>query len=69
VGTRVHLEHTQALAVGAALKVRAVTVHVDGRLVRFDVLAEDADGVPVGHGQITRVVVDRERFLSRVPRP
>jgi predicted thioesterase len=69
VGTRVELTHARASAVGATVTVRADLVHVDGRLLRFDVVAEEdgADGpVVVGHGQVTRVVVDRGRFLSRL---
>jgi predicted thioesterase len=69
VGTRVELAHERASPVGATLTVRAELVHVDGRLLRFDVVAEqDADGasVVVGRGQVTRVVVDRDRFLSRL---
>lgn len=66
VGTRVQLEHTRASPVGAVLTVRADLVHVDGRLLRFEVVAEGADGTQVGHGQVTRLVVDRTRFLSRL---
>ena len=66
VGTRVQLEHSRASAVGAAITVRAQLVHVDGRLLRFDVVAEDVDAAMVGHAEVTRVVVDQERFLSRL---
>ena len=66
VGTRVELAHLRASAVGAEVTVRADLVHVDGRLLRFDVVAEDADGAVLGHGQVTRVVVDRARFLARL---
>ena len=40
-------------------------MHVDGRLVRFSVAARQ-DGKLVGSGEVTRVVVDAERFMSRV---
>ena len=66
VGTRVELEHLAPSGVGATVLVRATTVHVDGRLVRFDVAATDGSGRLVGHGTVTRVVVDRDRFLARV---
>ena len=66
VGTRVTLEHLAPSAVGAALVVTASVVHVDGRLVRFSVAARQ-DGKLVGSGEVTRVVVDAEKFLSRVP--
>ncbi len=66
VGTRVDLQHVGASPVGAAVTVTATVAHVDGRLVRFEVVATHADGKVVGHGEVTRVVVDRDRFLSRL---
>ena len=65
VGTRVALEHLAASAVGASIAVTATTAYVDGRLVRFTVTATDQDRV-VASGEITRVVVDAERFLARI---
>ena len=66
VGTRVSLEHTAPSAVGATVEVTATAVHVDGRLVRFSVAARQG-GKLLGSGEVTRVVVDAERFMSRVP--
>lgn len=66
VGTRVALEHLAPSPVGTSVEVTATTVHVDGRLVRFSVAARQ-DGRLVGSGEVTRVVVDAERFMSRVP--
>ena len=65
VGTRVSLEHTAPSAVGAPVQVTASSVHVDGKLVRFSVAARQ-EGKLVGSGEVTRVVVDAERFMSRV---
>jgi predicted thioesterase len=65
VGTRVALEHLAASPVGAAVSVTATVVYVDGRLIRFTVEARTGD-VLVGSGEVTRVVVDAERFLSRL---
>jgi len=67
VGTRVQLEHLAASPVGAELEVTATTAFVDGRLHRFAVAARHtADGKVVGSGEITRVVVDGERFVARI---
>ena len=67
VGTRVQLEHLVASPVGAEVEVTASTAYVDGRLHRFAVAARHTgDGKVVGSGEITRVVVDAERFMSRV---
>lgn len=67
VGTRVALEHLAASPVGATVEVTASSSYTDGRLVRFTVAARDVTGGKVlGTGEITRVVVDAERFLSRI---
>jgi predicted thioesterase len=67
VGTRVEVDHVQASPVGRKVVVRAVLVHVEGRTLSFEVTAEHpADRRLVGHGRITRVVVDRDRFLGRL---
>ncbi|PUA80482.1 thioesterase family protein [Nocardioides currus] len=67
VGTRVQLEHLAASPVGAVVEVSASAAYVDGRLHRFTVSARDtAGGRVVGAGEVTRVVVDAERFMSRV---
>ncbi|MFL6157484.1 MAG: thioesterase family protein [Marmoricola sp.] len=66
VGTRVALEHVAASVLGAAVQVTATVSYVEGRLVRFDVSARQPDGKLLGSGEVTRVVVDGERFLSRL---
>lgn len=70
VGTRVSLEHLAASPVGERLRVEATVAYVDGRLVRFTVAATHLfDGKLVGTGEVTRVLVDRDRFMSRVSPP
>lgn len=68
VGTRVSLEHLAASPVGQEVEVTASATHVDGRLHRFTVSARHlgGDGKSVGSGEVTRVVVDAERFLGRL---
>lgn len=67
VGTRVQVEHTGASPVGARIEVSASSTYVDGRLHRFTVAGRDLDsGKVVGTGEITRVVVDAARFMSRL---
>jgi predicted thioesterase len=68
VGTRVSLEHLHPTPVGAGIDVTAVLGHTDGRLLRFEVVAHDTGGKVVAHGEITRVAVQRDRFLSRLAR-
>lgn len=66
VGTRVAVEHLVATPVGDRVEARARLVHADGRLLRFEVTATDAAGRVLATGEVTRVVVDRDRFLARV---
>jgi predicted thioesterase len=71
VGTRVALDHQAASPVGATVEVTASTTYVDGRLHRFTVAARHAAGTStdakvVATGEVTRVVVDAERFLGRL---
>jgi predicted thioesterase len=67
VGTRVQLEHLSASPVGLEVEVTATSAYVDGRLHRFTVSARHArDGKVVASGEVTRVVVDAQRFLARI---
>ncbi|MFC7493763.1 MULTISPECIES: thioesterase family protein [unclassified Nocardioides] len=71
VGTRIQLDHLAASTVGQAVEVTASSVYDEGRLHRFTVAARNLgpDGAPgkvVGTGEVTRIVVDAERFLSRL---
>lgn len=66
VGTRLTLDHVRASPVGASVSCRADLVHVDGRLLRFEIVALAADGQVVAQGELTRVVVDELRFIARV---
>ncbi len=72
VGTRIALEHLGASAVGQVVEVTASSAYVDGRLHRFAVAAQHLDGPDlrpgkvVGSGEVTRVVVDAEKFLGRL---
>lgn len=70
VGTRVALDHLVASPVGQEVEVTASASYVDGRLHRFTVAARHVDGGSPGKvvatGEVTRVVVDAERFLRRI---
>lgn len=74
VGTRVDLEHLAASPVGADVEITATVAYVDpsagpgraARLMRLAVVANAAGGGKLlASGEITRVVVDAERFLAR----
>ena len=67
VGTSVRLEHTAASPVGMRVTVTAQLTGVDGRRVTFAIEAVNAGGTVVGLGTVERVVVDRAKFLARLP--
>ena len=50
----------------AEVTATATVVDRDGRLIRFQVVAHDGAGAVLATGEAQRVVVDRERFLSRL---
>jgi len=65
VGTRVEVEHLAPTGVGATVVARATLVAVDGRKLAFDVSLDEGNRL-VARGRVERVVVDRDRFVSRV---
>ena len=65
VGTRVQLEHLRASTVGETVRAAARLAAVDGRLLQFEVAVTDDSDRLVGRCTLTRVLVDRERFVAR----
>lgn len=66
VGTRVDLQHVAASPVGAEVIVTSDPSFSEGRLQRFRVSGRHTDGTVVATGEITRVVIDVDRFLERL---
>jgi fluoroacetyl-CoA thioesterase len=64
VGYRVQLDHLAPTAVGSDVKAEALLEAVQGRRLTFRVSVTDARGL-VAAGKITRVVVERTRFLEK----
>lgn len=65
LGVHVDVEHTAATPVGVKVTARAELKEIDGRALTFEVEAHDGTEV-IGKGRHKRVVVDTERFRSRV---
>jgi len=65
VGTSVEMQHTAATPPGLSVSVTAQLVDVDGRRLRFDLVARD-EAEEIGRGCHERFIVDRERFESKV---
>lgn len=65
VGMRVQIDHLQPTAVGGTVAAEAVLEKIEGRRLTFHVTVGDERGL-VAAGRITRVVVDRAEFLTRL---
>jgi predicted thioesterase len=64
VGYRVQLDHLAPVPVGDDVQAEAVLESVEGRRLTFRVSVKHRDGL-VAAGRITRVVVERSRFLGK----
>jgi fluoroacetyl-CoA thioesterase len=65
VGMRVQLDHVQPTSVGTLVMAEAVLEKVEGRRLIFHVTVTDEHGL-AATGRITRVMVDRDRFLEKL---
>lgn len=64
VSMRIQLDHLAPTAVGGLVKADARLEKVEGRRLKFSVSVSDERGL-VAAGKVTRVVVERERFLDK----
>ena len=64
VGYRVQLDHLAPTAVGGQVQAEATLESVESRRLTFRVSVSDGRGL-VAAGRITRVVVERGRFLEK----
>src|SRR6478736_8780598 len=64
VGYQVQLAHLTPTSVGGTVVAEATLEQVEGRRLTFRVSVNDARGL-VAAGRITRVIVERARFLER----
>ena len=64
VGYRLQLDHLAPTAVGGHVHAEAILETVEGRRLTFRVSVSDGRGL-VAAGRITRVVVERGRFLEK----
>lgn len=67
VGVRVQLDHLAPVGVGQHVEAEAVIDRVEGRRLVFNVSVHDQRGL-VAAGKVTRVVVERQKFLDKISR-
>jgi predicted thioesterase len=64
VGYRVQLDHLAPTAVGGRVRAEATLEAIEGRRLNFRVSVSDGHGL-VAAGRITRVIVERTRFMEK----
>jgi len=64
VGYQVQLAHLSPTPIGGTVTAEATLEQVEGRRLTFRVAVNDARGL-VAAGRVTRVIVERSRFLER----
>lgn len=64
VGMRVQIDHLAPTRIGGVVTADATLEKVEGRRLTFTVAVNDRCGL-VAAGRVTRVVVERERFLGK----
>ena len=65
VGIKVKLDHINPTPIGAEITAEAQLVEVKGRQLTFTVAATDGHGL-IAVGRVTRVIIDRDRFLNKL---
>jgi predicted thioesterase len=66
VGIAINVKHLKASAVGVAISCEAKVIAIDGRKYSFQLVVTDASGSIVGEGTHERVVVNIEKFMSKL---
>jgi fluoroacetyl-CoA thioesterase len=64
VGYQVQLAHLSPTPIGGTVTAEATLEQIEGRRLTFRVSVNDARGL-VAAGRVTRVIVERARFLER----
>lgn len=66
VGCRLCIDHTKPSSVGETLTAEARIVGREGRTVNLAVTVTDSHEQTVGTCEHTRVIIDPERFMSKI---
>jgi len=64
VGMRIELDHVQPTGLGSLVIAEATLKRIEGRRLTFVVSVSDHCGL-VAAGKVTRVIVDRDRFMDK----
>jgi predicted thioesterase len=66
VGIEINVKHLKASMVGAKISCKATIIAIEGRKYSFKIEVTDADESIVGEGTHERVVINVEKFMSKL---
>jgi len=66
VGTAIAIKHLKASPLHAEITCHATVTEVEGRRIRFEIKAFDAQKNLIGEGTHERFVIDAERFMQKL---
>jgi len=66
VGISICMKHLKASQIGEKVECTAKVVAIDGRKYTFEIKATDSTGDIIGEGTHERVIVNIEKFMSKV---
>jgi len=66
VGVSINMQHVKASLVGAQIQCTATVLSIDGRKYTFEIIATDNSADIIGKAIHERVVVDIEKFMSKI---
>ena len=65
VGGYISSSHIKPTGLGKTVKATAELIAIDGRKLKFKVVAEDEDG-KIGEGEHLRFIINKEKFMGNV---
>ncbi|MEI8087817.1 MAG: thioesterase family protein [Paludibacter sp.] len=68
VGIAIETNHLKACQIGDTIHCKATIKAIDGRKYKFHIIATDENGELIGEGTHERVIVDAEKFMSKLKR-
>ena len=68
VGISIDVKHLKAILVGESITCEATLIAIEGKKYTFNISATDSFGDVIGTGNHERVVIDIERFMTKLQR-
>ena len=66
VGISIDMQHLKACRVGAFIHCTATISAIEGRKYTFEIVATDSDNEIIGKAIHVRVIVDIDKFMSKI---